>query len=51
MLNLTSAPHGVKPHLAVPAGNGAQAPQRVLNAVAVQDSGQRQRLVIGLCFA
>jgi hypothetical protein len=50
VLHLPRAPHGIQPRLAVDAGAGAQAPQRIVQPVAVEDRRQRQRFVIGLRF-
>jgi hypothetical protein len=51
VLHLSGAPHGVQSCLTVDAFAGAQAPQRVVQAVAVEDGDQRQRLIVGLSFA
>jgi hypothetical protein len=51
VLHLSSAPDCIQAHLALVAVHGAQAPQRVVQAVAFENRAERQRLIIGLLFA
>jgi hypothetical protein len=51
VLYLSGAPDCVEACLTVDAFAGAQAPQRVVQAVAVENRRQRQWLVIGLRLA
>ena len=46
VLHLSSAPDSIQPHDARLASHGAQAPQRIIETVAVQDRAQVQRLVV-----
>jgi hypothetical protein len=48
VLHLSCAPHCVQPRLAVDAAARSQAPQRVVQTVAVEDGDKRQRLAVGL---
>jgi hypothetical protein len=49
--HLTRAPHCVQTHLASVAIDSTQTPQRVVEAVGVEDRDDRQRLVVGSRFA
>jgi hypothetical protein len=51
MLNLPSAPHGEQTYLALMSVNSTQAPQSIVQTVAVENRAKRQRLVIGLRLA
>jgi hypothetical protein len=51
VLDLTCAPDCVQPDFAVVSGHGAQAPQRIVQAIAVKDRRDCKRLVVGLSFA
>jgi hypothetical protein len=51
VLHLSSAPDRIQPHLTLVAVHGAQAPQRVVQAVAVENGQQADGLVVGLRLA
>jgi hypothetical protein len=51
VLHLPSAPHGVEPCLSVDAVASTQAPQGVVEPVAIQDGSDRHGLVVGLRLA
>jgi hypothetical protein len=51
MLHLPGAPDGEQSRLTVDAVASSQAPQRIVEAVTVEDRRQRQRLVVGLGLA
>jgi hypothetical protein len=51
VLHLSGAPHCVQPRLSVDAVAGTQAPQGVVQPVAVEDGDERQRLIVGLRLA
>jgi hypothetical protein len=51
VLHLSSAPDRIQSHLAPVTVHGTQAPERVVQPVAVKNRAERQRLVISLRFA
>jgi hypothetical protein len=51
VLELTRTPHGVQPNFLVAACDGAQAPQRVIQPIAVEHGHDGNRLVVSLGFA
>jgi hypothetical protein len=51
VLHLAGAPDRIQSHLLLVPIDCTQAPQRIVQPVAFEDRGERQRLVVGLCFA
>jgi hypothetical protein len=50
MFNLAGTPYGVKPDFAVVALHGTQAPQRIIQAVVIDDLHNAHWLIVSLSF-
>jgi hypothetical protein len=51
MLHLTGAPYGIDPHFPLMSFDSAEAPQSIVQAIAIEDGEEGQRFVIGLGLA